>query len=232
MTSDEAKPQPISPHFDIADLSDDAKRFMATTPVNGGMPMVEDVYAFKPRTKWLPATVMPNMEKKVAQTLVATGIHAYLPLSADWRKQSRREKHMAAAKVRIERPLFPGYIFVEMPVERPPYHIITSIYGFRDFLRDTGHPDFPPVAIAGEVVDKLREKQEAGAFDATVKKGKAFIPKWAVADATVRIKDGPLACFEAMIRKVLPNDMIRVEASIFGRTTNIDMPIANVEAVC
>ncbi|MGA2715444.1 MAG: UpxY family transcription antiterminator [Bryobacteraceae bacterium] len=56
------------------------------------------------KTAWFALTVAPRKEKVTAQTLRANGFEDFLPLYSSRRLWSDRIK-------RIERPLFPGYVF-------------------------------------------------------------------------------------------------------------------------
>lgn len=47
----------------------------------------------------------------------------------------------------------------------------------------------------------------------------------------VVVRSGPFSSFPAVIEQILPNDMCKVGVSIFGRSTPLELPIAEVERV-
>lgn len=60
--------------------------------------------------QWLAAYTLPNHEKTVARQLDERAIPHYLPLYESVRRWKDR-------KMRLEMPLFPGYVFVRLPLQ-------------------------------------------------------------------------------------------------------------------
>src|SRR4249920_2469549 len=61
--------------------------------------------------RWYAAYTRPNHEKKVAEQLDLRNIEQLLPLYSSIRQWKDR-------KVRLMRPLFPGYVFVRMSLQK------------------------------------------------------------------------------------------------------------------
>jgi len=59
--------------------------------------------------RWYVLFVRANQEKRVAQSLAARAVEHYLPCYSSVRKWKDR-------RIRLEMPLFPGYIFVRLPL--------------------------------------------------------------------------------------------------------------------
>jgi transcription antitermination factor NusG len=57
--------------------------------------------------RWFAAYTFGNHEKRVAETLAGKGVEHFLPLYESVRRWSDR-------KMRLQRPLFPGYVFVRI----------------------------------------------------------------------------------------------------------------------
>jgi len=60
--------------------------------------------------QWFAAYTQPNHEKSVARQMSERAIPHYLPLYESVRQWKDR-------KMRLDRPLFPGYVFVRMPIQ-------------------------------------------------------------------------------------------------------------------
>ena len=59
--------------------------------------------------RWYVLFVRTNQEKRVAESLAARAVEHYLPCYSSIRKWKDR-------RIRLEIPLFPGYIFVRLPL--------------------------------------------------------------------------------------------------------------------
>ena len=62
-----------------------------------------------PEARWYAASTAPCREKRVRDHLAVREIESFLPLY----RSSRKWKN--GCRVELERPLFPGYVFVRMP---------------------------------------------------------------------------------------------------------------------
>src|SRR5580692_3782884 len=88
----------------------------ASTATSLGMPLsgpeivaADEVQAFvEPR--WYVAYTCANHEKRVADQLAGRGVESYLPQYDSVRKWKDR-------KVRLQMPLFPGYVFVHLALQ-------------------------------------------------------------------------------------------------------------------
>ncbi|MGC1687145.1 MAG: UpxY family transcription antiterminator [Candidatus Acidiferrales bacterium] len=84
---------------------------MSTTlnGVNSVEPVGAAAFCNGPEPQWFAAYTCANHEKRVAGQLADRAIPCYLPLYESLRHWKDRKK-------RIERPLFPGYVFVQMSI--------------------------------------------------------------------------------------------------------------------
>src|SRR5215469_12700542 len=95
--------------------------------------------------RWYAAQTCANHEKRVMAQLGQRAVEAYLPLYESVRKWKDR-------RVRLELPLFPGYVFVRLPL--------------RDRLRVVQTPSIVrlvglngrPIALADQEIETLRLK--------------------------------------------------------------------------
>jgi transcription antitermination factor NusG len=208
-------------------------RHVVVTSPGPLMPVVEDIYRIGPGRKWFVAYTDPRCEAKALQGCEAKGIAAYLPKSADWKKQTRREKHLNKPREQILRPALIRYFFVQLPVAHGggiPFEVIRAIGGVRELVGTSQGP----LWLSDGIVDLIREREAQGDFDLTKpagKKRKSIVPKWLDVGGDVEITDGPFKGFIAQIEEILPNAALKVSAQLFGRTTPLRIDLANVKQV-
>ena len=225
-------------------LSPEATAFMNTPAKVDMMPMIDDIYSVNVPGKrwcWFVVYTAPKLERRVCRDADGRGLSSYTPESKDWRKQSTRDKHQKSPKVEVVRPLFTRYAFVRLPAREVklekggvrlmeiPFGVLSTIEGVQELV---GTCD-GPVMVPDDIVAKIRAKQERGEFDKTKQVGKknTIAPKWMNNGVEVVVKQGPFATFMAMIEEILPNDRIRVELSIFGRVSRVELGLDQVSRV-
>ena len=81
--------------------------------------------------KWFVLYTKPNFEIKVAQGIKALGINAYCPVYTQIKQYSDRKK-------KIEKPLLPSYVLVELSEKDRPK--VFTIYGVVRYLFWLGKP--------------------------------------------------------------------------------------------
>lgn len=208
-------------------LSPEARRFMedAQTPV---FPLVEDVYSIGVDRKWFVVYTNPKCEGKAEGGISAERYSAYSPKTTTWRKRSRRLKHQKAPRVKISRPLFTRYLFVELPIYADgaaPFGAVRTVGGVQEFVAAAGFP----LAARGTDIASIQEREELGIFDETVKHGRVIAPRWAVAGARCLVTDGPFASFPGTIIECLPHDRVKVDVEIFGRATPVELELEQIK---
>jgi transcription antitermination factor NusG len=93
---------------------------------------------------WYAVYTCANREKQVAAQFASRGVDHFLPLYESVREWSDR-------RVKLQMPLFPGYLFVCTPL-RHRLRIIT-VPGVVNLVAVAGQP----VPMAGEVIQRLRD---------------------------------------------------------------------------
>ena len=114
-----------------------------------------------------------------------------------------------------ERKLFPGYVLVKMVMDDDSWYVVRNTRGVTGFVG----PGSKPVPLTPEEIQSLGvEKRDV-------------VINFAVGDS-VRISEGPLADFIGTVDEVDTNAMtVKVTVSMFGRETNAELPINQVEAL-
>lgn len=188
-----------------------------------------------PFPQWYVARIGGRVEA-IAQRAAEAGIATYSPISRLFAKPpapGARRRAINAPAV-IERPLMPGYLFVELDAAAPRFGLFAAdglsgapgsptapIHGCRGFLMSDG----APARVAPAVIDDMRAREARGEFDLTGKWGKVVVPRWVKKDAVVNFTDGPFLGQVGRISKMLSKFLVDVWVQLFGTTTLVSTPI-------
>jgi transcriptional antiterminator NusG len=116
------------------------------------------------------------------------------------------------------RKFFPGYMFVQMDLDQGTFHLVKNTPKITGFLGGTN-----PQPVKETEIQNINVAMSEGAA-----RPKARI-SFEVSE-TVRVIDGPFANFTGVVVEVKPEKQkIRVNVSIFGRATPVELDFAQVE---
>ena len=115
------------------------------------------------------------------------------------------------------RVFFPGYLFVEMILDRSTEHLILNTPQVIDFGRKN-----KPQPLSKREVDRILGRCN----DA---KGREVIEVPFKVDEAIRVIDGPFKDFTGVIREInLEKRKLKVMVSIFGRSTPVELDFLQV----
>jgi len=119
-----------------------------------------------------------------------------------------------------ERKFFPGYVLVQMEMDDETWHLVKDVPRVMGFIG--GSSDRP-----APLSDKEAEAILARVRESTEKpKPKVLFEPGEV----VRIIDGPFNDFSGVVEEVdYDKNRLRVEVTIFGRSTPVDLEFSQVE---
>ena len=119
---------------------------------------------------------------------------------------------------RTNRKHFPGYMIVQMELNKESWHLVKSTPKITGFVGNAQNP----MPIREREVERLRKLSEG---TVTVK------PKVEYYEGeTVRVVDGPFASFNGTVEEVKDEKQkLRVLVSIFGRSTPVELDFTQVE---
>ena len=119
-----------------------------------------------------------------------------------------------------DRKFFPGYVLVNMEMNDETWHLVKNVPKVMGFI---GGSSDRPAAIsekeANEILDRVQEGVDKPRPKVLFEPGEV-----------VRVVDGPFNDFSGVVEEVnYEKSRLRVEVSIFGRSTPVELEFGQVE---
>jgi transcription antitermination factor NusG len=165
---------------------------------------IGDVVAPTGQTRWYAVYTRANVEKRVALQFVGRGVEHFLPQYESVRRWKDR-------RVRLQLPLFPGYLFVHLAAQER-----FRVLQVRGVVRLVGF-NGSPTPIPEEDVEKIREFLGKG--------WRAEPHPFITVGHHVEIKRGPLAGMKGVL--VRKKGRPRVVLSVDGIKRSIAVEVAS-----
>ncbi|MDY6978791.1 MAG: transcription termination/antitermination protein NusG [Pseudomonadota bacterium] len=123
-------------------------------------------------------------------------------------------------KRKSDRKFFPGYVLVQMEMDDATWHLVKDTPRVMGFIGGTSDK---PAPISEKEAQSILERVQEGAERP---RPKVLFE----AGEVVRINDGPFNDFNGVVEEVdYEKNRLRVEVSIFGRSTPVDLDFSQVE---
>ncbi|MEM7465170.1 MAG: transcription termination/antitermination protein NusG [Pseudomonadota bacterium] len=171
--------------------------------------------------RWYIVHAYSNFEKKVAEAIEEKARQKGLEqmFEAVMVPTEKVVEVRRGRKVDAERKFFPGYVLVKMDLNDETYHLIKNTPKVTGFLG----ADNKPQPISDYEADQILHQVQEGVDR----------PKPSVSydiGESVRVSDGPFASFNGVVQEVdEERARLKVEVSIFGRATPVDLEYGQVE---
>ena len=122
-------------------------------------------------------------------------------------------------KVAAERKFFPGYILAHMEMNDESWHLVSNTPKVTGFLGSDNKPmpitDKEAEQILGQIQEGVERPKPSVSFEV---------------GEQVRVSDGPFASFNGTVQEVdEERSRLKVEVSIFGRATPVELEFGQVE---
>lgn len=173
--------------------------------------------------RWYIVHAYSNFEKKVADSIrekaEQTGLSDLFEeilVPTEKVVEVRRGR-----KVDAERKFFPGYVLVKMDLTDQAYHLIRNTPKVTGFLGADNKPSPISEREALRIIQQVQEGIERPKPSVSFEVGEQ-----------VRVSDGPFASFSGIVQDVdEARARLKIDVSIFGRATTVDLEYGQVEKV-
>jgi transcription antitermination factor NusG len=160
--------------------------------------------------QWYAAYTRANHEARVADQLAERGVENFLPRYESLRQWKDR-------KVRLQMPLFPGYVFVHLALQNRMR--VLQVPGVACLVGFAGRP----VAVPDDEFAKIR---------GLLAQGLRVAPhSYLQAGRRVRVRNGPLQGMEGIILRRKNGCRLVISLELIQRSIAVDLDSADVEAV-
>ena len=173
--------------------------------------------------RWYIIHAYSNFEKKVADSIRDSAAQKGLgDLFEDIIVPTQKVVEVRGGKkVDSERKFFPGYVLAKMEMTDDAYHLIKNTPKVTGFLGANNKPMPISESEANDILNQIQEGVEHPRPSISFEVGES-----------VRVADGPFASFSGMVQEVdEERARLKVEVSIFGRATPVDLEYGQVEKV-
>jgi transcription antitermination factor NusG len=158
--------------------------------------------------RWFAAYTSANHEKRVAEQLVTRSVEHFLPLYASMRKWKDRQ-------VKLELPLFPGYVFVRLAM-RDRLRVlqtpgVAKLVGFNGI----------PATLPDEEIEALKKGLVCGL--------RAEPHPYLTVGRRVRVKAGPLEGLEGIVIRRKNRLRLVISLDVIHRAAAVEVEAADLE---
>jgi transcription antitermination factor NusG len=162
---------------------------------------------------WYALYVRSRHEFVIRDQLFKKEIETYLPVVQRLRQWKDRKKQ-------ISFPLFPGYLFVNIPPDPENFLSVLKVKGVLNFV--SAEPGYPTVVPTEEINSLMLLLENEKAIDVFphIKEG-----------TRVRVKRGPLQGAEGVLVKKDDQYMFLVNINILGRSVGVRIYADDVEVI-
>jgi transcription antitermination factor NusG len=183
--------------------------FLVDSPFNqarGESPQAGELFKIDHPHPWRVLHVKSRQEKALSQELASLSIQHYLPLMVTRRMRGQQ-------KIVVEKPVFPGYIFLRGPVD--------DAYRADRTRR---------VAKILRVADQARLNSELFNLEFALRSQVPLTAHaWLKAGVGVEIVNGPLRGLRGLVQNLQSMDRVVLQVNMLGQAVSIEMDPSDVE---
>lgn len=174
-----------------------------------------------PDFKWYVTNVLSNYEARVSKSLKERILnHKMSEYFAEILiPEETVVSNVNGKKRNIKKKFFPGYMLIKMIMNEKTWHLVKNTDKITGFVGGT--PDKPQPISEEEAAYLLGQTQDG------FKKPKSSV-SYSAGDS-VKVIEGPFASFVGTVEAVSANGKLKVNVSIFGRPTPVELDDTQVE---
>jgi transcriptional antiterminator NusG len=167
--------------------------------------------------KWYTVKVQNNRENSVSDKLKTEMIRDFNE-DVNVLIPTKTVSSVKAGKIKHKQQvMYPGYIFVETASVDKVLHFVKVINGMSGVLKD---PQGNPIVMRKSEIEKM-----AGIIEEVNRNSKDLY----VLGEEVTVINGPFSTFRGKIQSIdYEKDKIKLEVSIFGRATIVDLTVSDI----
>lgn len=172
----------------------------------------EGVSGSEPSTKWYVVQLKPGGLERAKINLARQGVTTFMPM----RKRTIRR---ATRLIDTVRPLFPGYLFIEMGRDAPPWRSVNGTYGVAKVVSIVpGEPAQVPADFISGLSLMCGQADDYTAAPTSFKTGEQ-----------VRIVSGAFANLIARVERTPESERIYVLLELMGRQVRAGIRASDLE---
>ncbi|WP_034730486.1 transcription termination/antitermination protein NusG [Bacteriovorax sp. Seq25_V] len=173
--------------------------------------------------KWYIAKALTGQEGKVQKTLRERIVNHKLGeyFGEIVVPEEKVTTHAGGKKRTITKKLFPGYVLINMVMNDKTWHLVKDTDKITGFVGGTADK---PAPLSAEEAAYMTGKSEGG-----VKKTRTSV-NFAEGEQ-VKVIEGPFASFVGTVEAVNEKGKLKVNVSIFGRPTPVELDYSQVEKI-
>jgi len=171
--------------------------------------------------EWYTLRVISGKEKKIREAILAEiNLFPVKPEVESILVPTEKIVEMKDGKKKVrERVFFPGYILIQMEMNKESRYLLEGINGVMSFIESNDEPQ----PLKPEEVNRILGVVEGS------KDGEVLAQPFKTGDA-VKVTDGPFMDFTGYVQEVNEDKQkLKVSVSIFGRPTPIELDFLQVE---
>lgn len=159
---------------------------------------------------WYAVRTQTNAEARAVAHLGNQGFAVYLPR---YRKQRRHARRVET----VLRPVFPGYVFVRLDIERQAWRAINGTFGVIGLVQF----GMTPAPVPGGIVEALQAREDdAGAVQ--------LAPEGLRAGECVRVREGAFEDCIGVLADVSDAQRVVLLLDLLGREVRVRVPMENL----
>lgn len=167
----------------------------------------------EPKRAWVAVATHPNAEGQAVRNLERQGYECYCPRTRVLRRHARRSET-------VERPFFPGYLFVRLDLGRDRWRPIMHSRGVRAIVRFGEEPGVVPEGV----VESLMAREAGEGLDPPPASERLEVGQ------EVSLHGTPFDDFVCTVQSLDARDRVCVLLDLMQKTVRMVVPSGNVAA--